>query len=114
MMNTTQVLNQLYFKKRQKAIARYDQQAERIQRHVLKRLLRKATKTQWGVAHGYASIDSYEQFTTHVSVNTYEELKGYIQQMREGEKDVLWPGMVRWYAKSSGISRSSYPSAWTG
>jgi len=104
MMNTTQVLNQLYFKKRQKAIARYDQQAERIQRHVLKRLLRKAAKTQWGVAHKYSDIDSYEEFTSHVAVNTYEELKDYIQQMREGQKDVLWPGMVRWYAKSSGTT----------
>ena len=37
-------------------------------------------------------------------MNTYEELKSYIQKMREGEADVLWPGVVRWYAKSSGTT----------
>ena len=103
-MNTTQFLNRLYFKKRQKAIARYGGQAERIQRGVLRLLLRKARKTQWGVEHGYEGIESYEQFVQHVAVNTYEELKGYIQQMREGKKDILWPGQVRWYAKSSGTT----------
>ena len=37
-------------------------------------------------------------------INTYEELKGYIDRMRRGEKDVLWSGKVRWYAKSSGTT----------
>ena len=39
-----------------------------------------------------------------VPVNTYEELKGDIDRMRHGEKDILWPGRVRWYAKSSGTT----------
>ena len=37
-------------------------------------------------------------------VNSYEELKGQIDRMRHGESDVLWPGRVRWYAKSSGTT----------
>ena len=103
-MNTTQIINKLYFKKRQKAIARYANHAERIQRLVLRKLVQKASGTQWGVEHQYGSVDSYEQFVKLVPVNTYEELKGYIQRMREGERDVLWPGQVRWYAKSSGTT----------
>ena len=39
-----------------------------------------------------------------VTLNDYEELKGYIDRMRHGEKDVLWPGRVKWYAKSSGTT----------
>ena len=35
---------------------------------------------------------------------TYEEIKGYVDRMRHGEADVLWPGKVRWYAKSSGTT----------
>ena len=31
-------------------------------------------------------------------------LKSYIQKMREGKADILWPGVVRWYAKSSGTT----------
>jgi hypothetical protein len=37
-------------------------------------------------------------------VNTYEELKGDIDRMRQGETDILWPGRVKWYAKSSGTT----------
>ena len=37
-------------------------------------------------------------------MNTYEELKAYIERMRQGEADVLWPGTVKWYAKSSGTT----------
>ena len=103
-MNTTKVINRLYFKKRQKAIERYSPQAERIQRYVLQKLLHKAKDTIWGNEHNYADIDDYESYAKTVDVNTYEELKGYIQQMREGKKDVLWKGQVKWYAKSSGTT----------
>ena len=37
-------------------------------------------------------------------MNTYEELKGDIDRMRQGEADILWPGRVKWYAKSSGTT----------
>ena len=37
-------------------------------------------------------------------MNTYEELKDYIDRMRHGERNVLWPGLVKWYAKSSGTT----------
>ena len=47
---------------------------------------------------------SYEEFAHNVPVNTYEELKGDIDRMRHGEKDILWPGIVKWYAKSSGTT----------
>ena len=46
----------------------------------------------------------YEQFAKNVPINTYEELKADIDRMRHGESDVLWPGQVRWYAKSSGTT----------
>ncbi|MBQ4380274.1 MAG: GH3 auxin-responsive promoter family protein, partial [Bacteroidaceae bacterium] len=103
-MNTTQVLNKLYFQRRQKAIARYGTRAYSIQLKVMKKLLRKARNTEWGKEHNYDAIETYQQFTENIPVNTYEELKGYIHRMREGEKDVLWKGRVRWYAKSSGTT----------
>lgn len=37
-------------------------------------------------------------------MNTYEELKEDIDRMRHGESNVLWPGQVKWYAKSSGTT----------
>ncbi|MCR5312092.1 MAG: GH3 auxin-responsive promoter family protein [Bacteroidaceae bacterium] len=103
-MNTTKVLYNIYFKRRKKSIEKYATHAEKIQRKILRRLIDKAKNTQWGQEHSYSSVDSYEDYVQKVGVNTYEELKGYILSMREGKKDILWPGQVRWYAKSSGTT----------
>lgn len=104
MNTTTKLLNRLYFARRQKALARYGTRAEEMQAKALRHLTDKAKDTLWGHEHGYANIHSYEDFVRQVPVNTYEELKGYIQQMREGQADILWPGHVRWFAKSSGTT----------
>ncbi len=103
-MNTTGFLNKIYFSKRQKALEKYATRAKDIQLKIFRHLIRQGKKTQWGAEHDYASINSYEQFRKNVHVNTYEELKNYIQLMREGKESILWPGVVRWYAKSSGTT----------
>ena len=104
MNTTTRLLNRLYFARRQKAMARYVTRAEEIQTKVLSHLISRAKNTEWGRLHDFANIHSYEDFVQRVPLNTYEELKGFIQRMREGEHDVLWPGNVRWFAKSSGTT----------
>ena len=71
---------------------------------VLRHLTAKGAQTEWGKAHHYKDGMSYEAFASQTPVSTYEELKGYIDRMRQGEHDVLWPGKVRWYAKSSGTT----------
>ena len=71
---------------------------------VLLNLTQKAQNTEWGKTHDFASIKSYEDFAFTSHVNTYDDLKHSIDRMRQGEKDVLWPGHVRWYAKSSGTT----------
>ena len=93
-----------FFLHRLKAIARYATDAEEIQRKVLARLLREAAQTAYGRDHGFGEIRSYEEFSRTVPVNTYEEIKGFIDRMRHGERDVLWKGRVEWYAKSSGTT----------
>ena len=82
----------------------YVTEAEALQRKVLKRLLDKASQTEWGRTHGYSKDLSYEDFARQTPLNTYEELKGFIDRMRHGESNVLWPGRVKWYAKSSGTT----------
>ncbi len=104
MNTTTKILNRLYFARRQKAIARFADRAEELQARVLERLVSRAKNTEWGRLHHFSEIRDYEDFARLVPVSTYEELKDFIQRMREGEHDVLWPGQVRWFAKSSGTT----------
>ena len=92
------------FTARQKELERHNYEAEAMQRRVLERLTGRAKDTEYGRAHGFADIHDYGQFVRNVPVNTYEELKDSIDRMRRGERDVLWPGHVKWYAKSSGTT----------
>lgn len=89
---------------RVKAIARYATETEAIQRSVLKRLIGEASATEWGIRHNYPAIRQYEQFAAQVGIQDYETLKGDIDRMRRGEKDVLWKGGCKWFAKSSGTT----------
>ena len=93
-----------FFRRRARQIDRYTTDAENIQRGVLARLLRRAADTEWGHLYKYDTLRGYEDFARTVPVCTYEELKTYIDRMRRGERDILWPGRVRWYAKSSGTT----------
>ena len=102
-MNKTRLIRKL-FVPRLRQLDRYVTDAEFLQRKVLISLLKQGKLTQWGEAHDYGKILSYEQFVNSSGVNTYEDLKNYIDRMRHGERDVLWPGRVRWYAKSSGTT----------
>ena len=92
------------FMPRMKALERYNTQAEQLQQQVLSHLLKTARDTEYGREHAFATTKGYEDFVRHNSVNTYDELKNQIDRMRHGERDVLWPGRVKWYAKSSGTT----------
>ena len=91
-------------KLREHELERYAGEAETLQRRVLDKLIRKAASTEWGRVCHYGKVKDYAQFAQQTPLNTYEELKGYIDRMRQGERDVLWPGLVQWYAKSSGTT----------
>lgn len=92
------------FEPRQKTLRRHENGGEALQREVLMRLMEKGKETEYGRQHLFGGVKGYEDFVRHTPINTYEELKGDIDRMRHGERDVLWPGRVRWYAKSSGTT----------
>ena len=89
---------------RQHKLERHFTDPEALQHDVLHHLLHAAAATEYGRRHLFASTYTYGEFARNVPVNTYEELKADIDRMRHGEADVLWPGTVKWYAKSSGTT----------
>lgn len=102
-MNITSIVR-LGFMPRLKQLDHYANEAEAMQMQVLLRLIRLAKNTEWGIQHKFCRIKTYEQFASFCPISTYEDLKANIDRMRRGEKNVLWPGKVRWYAKSSGTT----------
>ena len=92
------------FQPRQRELERHQNGGVEMQRDVLMHLVGRASNTEYGLKHAFSEINNYEQFVKCVPVNSYEELKESIDRMRHGESDVLWPGRVKWFAKSSGTT----------
>jgi hypothetical protein len=74
------------------------------QTKVFKELIQKGLKTKFGKDHGFQKVTDTESFRASVPVRDYEELRPYIDQVLEGEADILWPGSPLYYAKSSGTT----------
>ena len=102
-MSLTDIVGKL-FVPRQKEVQKYQHHAEDIQNGVLRHLVSRGTATEYGRNHLFSTINGYEDFARNVPLNTYEELKGDIDRMRHGESNILWPGNIKWYAKSSGTT----------
>lgn len=77
-----------------------------VQKETFTSLVTRARETTWGKAHSYSKIASVDDFKESVRIQTYEDIEPYIERLRKGEKDLLWPGEVKWFAKSSGTTSS--------
>ena len=75
-----------------------------IQQEVLSSLLTRAAETEWGIKYDYGSIETIEDYQKRIPLQTYEEVKQYVGRLREGQKNILWPGEIKWFAKSSGTT----------
>lgn len=87
-----------------KKIQGWSQHPVETQEAVFDSLIEKANDTSFGKDHNFPQIFSYADFKKHVPIRDYEELKPYIDRVREGEKDVLWPGQPLYFAKTSGTT----------
>ena len=76
------------------------------QKETFSRLLERASNTEWGLKHRYASINSVKDYQERVPLQTYDDLMPYIERMGKGETDLLWPGKIKWFARSSGTTSS--------
>lgn len=74
------------------------------QEKVFKQLLAKASNTLFGRDHHFSQIHTHSDFVKKVPIRDYEELKGYVERIKKGEKDILWPGLPAYFAKTSGTT----------
>ncbi len=79
----------------------------KTQEKVFKKLISKATQTQFGSDHDFKGINNYSDFVNRVPVRDYETLKPYVDRIVSGEVDILWPGKPIYFAKTSGTTSGS-------
>src|SRR5690349_3781356 len=86
---------------------------------ILGSLIKSAKDTVFGKDHGFDSIKTYEDFRRQVPIKDYEQLKRYIELVKEGKHNILWRGKPIYFAKTSGttsgtkyipITRDSIPN----
>ena len=76
----------------------------KTQDKVFKKLISKAKNTRFGKDHSFCQIHRKEDFSKHVPIRDYEEIKTYINRIIDGETNVLWPGRPIYFAKTSGTT----------
>lgn len=91
-------------------IEKYRKRAIPLQHNVFNDLVKKAAKTEFGLKHHFSEIKNHQQFINNIPLNSYDDLKPYIDRMIEGEQNILWPSHIKWFSKSSGTTseRSKY------
>jgi hypothetical protein len=75
-----------------------------VQNESFQKLVDEAALTRFGLEHRFSDIKSLKDFKSRVPIRNYEEFKPYIDLLREGEQNVLWPSKLKWFAKSSGTT----------
>lgn len=75
-----------------------------VQEETLLKLIEKSKETVFGKKYQFSGISSVNEFQQRVPLSDYESVKGYVDRLRKGEQNVLWPGEIKWFAKSSGTT----------
>ena len=118
-MGLKAIISRVYARKVVKKTAFWKNDPLLAQEKVFRNLIRKGKLTAFGKNHNFDSIKDYHDFKKHVPVVDYEELKPYVERMKKGENNILWPGTPLYFAKTSGttsgakyipISKESMPS----
>jgi hypothetical protein len=67
-------------------------------------LITSARDTIFGKQHNFNKITTHADFVKNIPIRDYESLKPFIEQVKNGVADVLWPGKPLYFAKTSGTT----------
>lgn len=88
-------LYSMYLKDRFGEILNFSQDASDIQSEQLSNLLLEAAETEWGKKYDFKSIFSYQEFRERLPIQRISEIKPYLERMKNGESDLIWPGIPK-------------------
>jgi hypothetical protein len=87
-----------------KTVRKKTKTAVKDQQKLMKELVAKAKDTKYGRDHNFSKIKTYDDFKRFVPIADYEDLRSYIDRITHGESDILWPGLPKYLAKTSGTT----------
>lgn len=74
------------------------------QRDVLRHLLARAADTEWGRRFAFREIRTPQAYRNRVPITDYETAAPLWHRAFRGERDLAWPGHVKYLAMSSGTT----------
>lgn len=83
---------------------KWSKNAIEVQHKIRQQIVKKARATLFGKDHHFGEIDNYTDFKAAIPVGDYEVLKPYVEKVKEGRSDILWPGLPAYFAKTSGTT----------
>ena len=83
---------------------RWKNNAIEYQNKIMYSLVNNAKTTLFGKDHFFQKISSYEDFKKNIPIRDYEKLKKYISLIKDGKKNILWPGKPIYFCKTSGTT----------
>jgi len=78
--------------------------AVQLQQKTFAEIIARAKNTDFGKAHHFGQIKTYEDFKKLVPISDYEDLRPWIERVSQGEENVLWPGKPIYLTKTSGTT----------
>lgn len=77
-----------------------------VQNELLLELIDSAKDTEIGKQYDFKSIKNYKTFTERIPIKNYDGWQDIIERSQKGEHNLFWPTPIKWFAKSSGTTRS--------
>ena len=74
------------------------------QENILQHLLKVGKTTEYGKSIGLDDVTNYEDFKRAVPIQDYEQMKPWIEKIKEGKHNILWKGKPIYLAKTSGTT----------
>jgi len=74
------------------------------QENILQQLIKVGKGTEYGKSLGLDKVTKYEEFKQTVPIQDYEQMRSWIDKIKEGRHNVLWKGRPIYLAKTSGTT----------
>jgi hypothetical protein len=78
-----------------------------VQARLLRRLIRRAKDTAWGRMHEYAGARTAADFQARTPLARFADARPWWERVEAGERDVIWPGHIQFFALSAGTTAGS-------
>ena len=101
---TIAALARLLFSRSWRAFEHATEHPAEVQMQRLRLILDRAKDTEFGRAHGFAQIQTLDDYQAKVPIRGFDDFEPYLTRMTKGEANVLIPDVPTFFARSSGTT----------